>query len=919
MAGTTTTKKRGRPSKKAEEARIAREKAEAKKKERHAVRSIVMFAVGALLFALSVIPGESLWLTLHEVMAGIFGQMTYFVGPTIILVAILYTYKKRPTDMERTAAVLLLLTISGALFVFGTPESSELSFSQSISGCYESGKHGIGGGALSCLIGWTLSKLLGITGAKVVTVILGVAFLVMLTGRTIADLVKQARDRRIDETDDFEPITVNLPKPQREKPKNQDIDVPISGVGKREIDIPLSNREAQKRADERAAEEMAAREKAAADAAAVPAEKPAAAPAEASDSGRTQNKKDIFDYDVKFVPSKDHKDGKENTRDIDIPLGPWDEIPAEEQHATGPAGTLVDDVYGGIETAKKQDEDIFATFSGAGKKDTNRTYTFGQEEALPENREGKASSQSRYEQTVLADSGAAQGGKPVKPYIIPPLSLLQRGSDKNQTSEADLKSTGEFLVKTLESFGVSTKIVGISRGPTVTRYDLQPQVGVRLNRITNLADDLALNLATPGIRIVAPIPNKAAVGVEVPNKIRSTVALRNVLESPDFRNSKAVLPVGLGKDISGADVIPDISEMPHLLIAGTTGSGKSICLHTMIVSMLYRFTPDELKFILIDPKMVEFGRYNGLPHLLIPVVMDARKAAGALGWAVGEMIKRYKTFSECSARDIDAYNGMVERDFKGTSFEGSEDRPRAKMPRIVIVIDELSDLMMAAPNEVEDYICRLAQMARAAGIHLIIATQRPSVDVITGVIKANISSRIALSVTSQVDSRTILDMGGAEKLLGRGDMLYFPMSYPKPVRVQGCYVSDREIDRVTDFIKKHSSADYDPEISEEIERQAAKEDQKSSGSQARSGDGGDEMLMQAIEVVVEAGQASTSLLQRKLKLGYARAARIMDTMEEMGVVSQQDGSKPRNVLWSMNQFQEYRLRADSGESENGTP
>ena len=494
----------------------------------------------------------------------------------------------------------------------------------------------------------------------------------------------------------------------------------------------------------------------------------------------------------------------------------------------------------------------------------------------------------------------------VKPYVLPSIECLNLPKNSNSANyEAERRMNAEKLTNTLRSFGVETKIVGISQGPSVTRYELQPAAGVKISKITNLADDIALNLAASGVRIEAPIPNKAAVGIEVPNKNRRMVSMREVIDQPQYKEAKSKLNVALGKDITGEFVYSDLAKMPHLLIAGTTGSGKSVCLNSMIVSILYNATPDEVKLLMIDPKQVEFTIYNGIPHLLVPVVSDPRKASGALAWAVTEMLSRYKTFSEHSVRDISGYNSICESEGK------------KKMPQIVIFIDELSDLMMAAPNEVEDSICRLAQMARAAGMHLVIATQRPSVDVITGIIKANIPSRISLSVSSQVDSRTIIDSVGAEKLLGNGDMLYYPVGIPKPIRVQGCYLSDKEVENVVNFIKLQEQSVYDDEVMKEIDKNAQntgskKKDTSATGEDGESDGPADEMLPKAIEVVIEAQSASTTLLQRKLKLGYARAARIVDDLEERGIIGPYEGAKPRKVLVSKQQWYEMNALAQGG-------
>ncbi len=528
------------------------------------------------------------------------------------------------------------------------------------------------------------------------------------------------------------------------------------------------------------------------------------------------------------------------------------------------------------------------------------------EEAVTEAEEiaEKEKQDLKTEQEIIEEIDKAQKNSAIfltesSGYKFPPMSLLKVPTFENAAATgADLDSTAAHLVDTLRSFGVETRIVDISRGPTVTRYELQPCAGVKISKITNLADDIALNLATAGVRIEAPIPNKAAVGIEVPNKGASIVGVREIIDSPIFTNSKSKLTIALGRDIGGNAVVTDIAKMPHGLIAGATGSGKSVCINSIIMSILYKATPEEVKLLMIDPKVVELGVYNGIPHLLVPVVTEPRKAAGALGWAVGEMEKRYRLFAENAVRDLAGYNRLAETNPELT-----------KMPQIVIIIDELADLMMTSPREVEDSINRIAAKARAAGMHLLIATQRPSVDVVTGVIKANIPSRIAFAVSSQVDSRTILDAAGAEKLLGRGDMLFNPVGASKPNRIQGCFVSDEEVEKVVEFIKNDHSSDYDENIMSEIERQAALDNKQKIADDTEETDE-DPMLKAAIETVVEIGQASTSLLQRKLKLGYARAARIIDTMEEKGIVGPYEGSKPRAVLLTKEMLLEKQAREE---------
>ena len=483
-------------------------------------------------------------------------------------------------------------------------------------------------------------------------------------------------------------------------------------------------------------------------------------------------------------------------------------------------------------------------------------------------------------------------------YQYPSIELFEKSAEEGDPGAQDeLKANAQKLVDTLESFGVRTRVLDISRGPSVTRYEVQPMAGVKISRITSLADDIALNLAVADVRMEAPIPGKPAVGIEVPNHKKTAVSIRSIFESQSFLRMTSPLGIALGKDIAGVAQVADLCKMPHLLIAGSTGSGKSVCVNSIIMSLLFRSSPEDVKLLLIDPKVVELAEYNGIPHLLMPVVTEPRKAAGALGASVAEMERRYKLFAENNVREIKAYNKLAAQ----TGME--------HLPYIAIVIDELADLMMVAGKEVEDYICRIAQKARAAGIHLIVATQRPSVDVITGLIKANIPSRIAFAVSSQIDSRTILDSGGAEKLLGNGDMLFLPVGASKPVRVQGTFVTDEEIGAVLSFIKSTSSAQYDEEMIAEMERRAVAEKGSKKGSDDDGDAGGalDAMFEQAVECVIDAGQASTSLLQRRCKLGYARAARIMDQMEQEKIIGPYEGAKPRAVLVTKAEWEERKL------------
>jgi S-DNA-T family DNA segregation ATPase FtsK/SpoIIIE len=498
----------------------------------------------------------------------------------------------------------------------------------------------------------------------------------------------------------------------------------------------------------------------------------------------------------------------------------------------------------------------------------------------------------------------------VSDYRYPPLSLLN-SNKTNSINDKEYRvaaiNRAKKLEEILQSFGVDAKVVNICRGPSVTRFELQPKAGIKVSKIVNLADDISLGMATSGVRIEAPIPGKAAIGVEIPNKKVSPVVVKDVIGSSVFKTAKSSISFAMGFDISGDTIIADIAKMPHLLIAGATGAGKSVCINCLITSILYKSSPDEVKVLMIDPKVVELGVYNGIPHLLIPVVTDPKKAAAALNWAVTEMEDRYTKFAELGVRNIETYNKAIKKKYeismeqeKGKKDKAENEQAPDFMPKIVIIIDELSDLMMVAPNDVEDAICRLAQMARAAGMHLVIATQRPSVNVITGVIKANIPTRISFAVSSQIDSRTILDMAGAEKLLGKGDMLYLPVGRQKPIRLQGAFISESEVENIVEYVKDKKAPDYDEDIIEEINSDKAEH-----GHGVKEEEW-DEVLPKAVELVIDMGQASVSLIQRKFKVGYARAARIIDQMEDRGIVGSFEGSKPRNVLISKQEWQEMQ-------------
>lgn len=563
-------------------------------------------------------------------------------------------------------------------------------------------------------------------------------------------------------------------------------------------------------------------------------------------------------------------------------------VPRAEEAADMPAGQAFSGTP--VEVVLDVSEDVPA--------ETPKEDLHKEPELKPRSRKAKGEDVEEHAAEV-ASAVAAESQKPKKTYRIPPLSLLKKGSRQKGESDAQLRETAMKLQQILQNFGVKVTVTNVSCGPSVTRYELQPEMGVKVSKIVGLSDDIKLNLAAADIRIEAPIPGKAAVGIEVPNKENSAVMLRDLLESGEFRQSASKISFAVGKDIGGKAVVTDIGKMPHVLIAGATGSGKSVCINTLIMSILYKATPEEVKLIMIDPKVVELSVYNGIPHLMIPVVTDPKKAAGALNWAVAEMDRRYRSFAEYGVRDMKGYNEKV------SSMPPAEDGQRQEpLPQIVVIVDELADLMMVAPGEVEGSICRLAQLARAAGIHLVIATQRPSVNVITGLIKANMPSRIAFSVSSGVDSRTIIDMNGAEKLLGKGDMLFYPSGYQKPARVQGSFVTDKEVQDVVEFLKDHNEeVTYDEEVVNHVNTNPAVS--MAAAGAAPEGEGHDAYFMEAGKLIIDKDKASIGMLQRAFKIGFNRAARIMDQLAEEGVVGPEEGTKPRKVLMSQEEFEQY--------------
>ena len=825
--------------------------------------SILLFGLAILVAAMTYVPGASAWAWLRmNVLFGVFGISTYLLAPALVYLAILVA-KGRPAKAKMAFGALVMAFACGVFLVFSKTDMQGLSFAQGMKALHESGKAawGLGGGALSAVFGWSLLAAFGRPGANIILLVLLVVSVMFFTGCTPLDIYRYFTRGAHTAKEKGAELSAQMAR-QREE------------------------REAQREAA-RAAAQDAARKKA------------LFAEVEKEVRGYDAHKYEVHTFN-------DQPGRRRSSIDIDLGDGAMAQntVKHEEKPHIGPGGTfgMYPDPYAGnMPHGEVLDAPFVDKLGLAGAQPRQPVQPEAtQPQAAPEKTQPAPDELGRLVHKAAgqpaAEAPAAQPAAPAAQeagYAYPPLSLFQKQKAVDEGDiETELRHNADLLVSTLESFGVKTRMLDISRGPAVTRYELQPQAGVKISRITGLADDIALNLATAGVRIEAPIPGKAAVGIEIPNKTRTMVTLRSLLESPEFATSKAPLTFALGKDIAGKCQVGNLAKMPHLLIAGTTGSGKSVCTNSIIISFLYRCSPEKLRLILIDPKMVEFAQYNGIPHLLMPVVTEPRKAAGALGSAVAEMERRYKLLAENGVPNIEEYNTLAEMD---DSLE--------KMPYIVIVIDELADLMMVAGKEVEDYICRIAQKARAAGMHLIVATQRPSVDVITGLIKANIPSRIGLSVMSQIDSRTILDTGGAEKLLGNGDMLYMPVGVNKPIRVQGTFVRSAEIRAVIDFLKKNSAANYDEEMIAQMDKLAAAE--KGGGAEGgEASDTRDAMFAQAAEVVIEAGQASTSLLQRRCKLGYARAARIIDELEAAHIIGPYEGSKPRQVLVTRQQWLE---------------
>lgn len=825
-------------------------------------QSVILFACAVLFFLLAFIHGNAGWYFMHRVIRGIFG-FSIVIVPIILLITAYYTEKREGMSLSRRLLFSAGLTVLVSSFfqIMFIGDIGKKGFFRAIGYLYTTAADDAfqSGGVISAVLAYPFLRIIGTPGAQIIIALLLFVAIMWMLDMSMQQLwyyicwpfrkLRELWNKESDWADDI-PDTDISGEPELPQAEEPEFLLPEQTGPKRAKVHRKGSRPAEPVPEPAADDSLES-----------------AIPDFVEDNSPLSPDLDAMIRDSYSQPQDNAPYTPAYDMDIDIP------IPEDEPD------------NGAIVSPEELMQDPPELF-------TPDAETAPAETAAP-----------------AAPASEPVSQPPARPYQIPSIDFLQNGVSRagDPAVDQEMKEKAGILVETLKSFGVTVRITGIFRGPSVTRYEIQPAAGIKVSKITGLADDIALSLAAQGVRIEAPIPGKPAIGIEVPNSHKDTVSLREILESDSFRSSRSKLAFAVGRDIAGNAVVGDIARLPHMIIAGATGSGKSVCTNSIIMSILYHATPEEVKLILIDPKIVEFTVYEGIPHLLIPVVTDPKKAAGALNWAVQEMQRRYNLFAENSVRDLGDYNAAAAQ--PGSGLE--------PMPQIVVIIDELADLMMTTSKEVEDSICRLAQKARAAGMHLIIATQRPTTDIITGLIKANIPSRIALSVMSQVDSRTILDTGGAEKLLGHGDMLYLPNGKIKPVRVQGCFTSTKEIEKVVDFIKSQTQSEYSDEIMEQVEQSIpvtkaeAKElraAEKAAAVNEPEPGSDEDVLERAIEVVVEAGQASTSSLQRRLKLGYARAARMMDELEQMGVIGSYEGAKPRKVLMTKEQLAERKMR-----------
>lgn len=944
-----SSKSKTSKSKTAAEKQRARSEAELYIKKSRTTKGIVQLCTAALCILLYFIEGDKIWLSLHQCYWGLFG-FTGIILPLINIYCAVQMFKEKSTYRFPLKVFFFCGTVvlfATMIFCFGSNGMELGDYGTELMNCFRKAAEGNGTGFIGGVLGIPLARTLGSVGSALITLVLLSFFVFMSFEALFMNIIERIK----------EPVNERISEHKEIKSKIREEETKIKAEKRRQAREEYVSKKVEQKlsADKR-------REAFDSDYRRID-KTPIYEPEPAEKADKKKKAKAIPETDDNAEQSVSSKKNSSTGIEGLIPdISPRRSKKKDEPAVTGDMEHINDDVFLtedniDISALVRQDAQTSDNNvqpddneSDSGSYDDVINAVFGSDNKKKKGAKNPPPAKTAQPEAKQDDSKVAPselsgfadiGTDGVEGYYLkPPFTLLEpQPDDEQENITQELHQSATTLVDTLKSFGVQTTIINISRGPSVTRYELQPASGVKISKITNLSDDIAMNLAATGVRIEAPIPGKNAVGIEVPNRNVTVVKMRNLVESKEFQNAKSKLTVALGMDITGKITLADLARMPHLLIAGSTGSGKSVCINSMLVSLLYKSDPDEVKLMLIDPKVVELGVYNGIPHLLVPVVTDPRKAAGALNWAVNEMLERYKTFAEYNVRDMHSYNRLVdkqnaeaeeaytydsERTFEEDEMlaqaqaevKNSDEQPKEihklkKMCQIVIVIDELADLMMAAPNEVEESICRLAQMARAAGMHLVIATQRPSVDVITGLIKANVPSRIAFAVKSQIDSRTILDSGGAEKLLGRGDMLFSPIGTTKPIRVQGCFVDDNEIENIIEFIKGNKIVEYDPNVIDQIERSAIPEN---GGKQSDVSDGDtDPMMEQAIQCVVEAGQASTSLLQRRLRLGYARAGRLIDEMEQMGIVGPHEGSKPRQVLMTYQQWLERNMSTPPAE------
>ena len=805
-----------------------------------------IWGIVGLLCLLSILPIDGVLLKwLHRGIGALIGKGAYVMPFALIGIAVLlFARPKGPVRLRGTCIALMPLLIGSIIHAFSCANEYDLSMS-TLSGLLSTGMEGSSGGLLGGGLYILLEWALSSIGALLILLVLFIVTLLVACRITPQALYDMVRPPEYEYEDEEERERYEAP-----------------------VQLPNIH-------------------------------EAAAAHAQRREERRAHRKSD-FDIPIDADPPGEDKPGEElidpNKRHGKA-IAPDEYLRSLRDNVKKKAGSIMDLVE------NKQPEEEPAHASEPEPE---------QEAApAPASKPKKTENISEIEQAAMNEQIDESQKAPAPVYDYPPIDLLTQGKHASVAgAETELRESSACLLDTLDSFNIEAQIIGIVRGPSVTRFELTIPRGIKISRITALADDIALSLGAANVRI-APIPDKVAVGIEVPNKTVNTVFIRECIGSPAFANAKSRLSFAVGKDITGKPVIGDIAKMPHMLIAGTTGSGKSVCINSMLISLLYKSTPEEVRLIMVDPKMVELGNYNGIPHLLIPVVTDPKKAAGALNWAVGEMERRYKLFADHQVRNLVGYNDLMRSEkAKAEQTEDGHPGQYQVLPQIVIVIDELADLMMVAAKEVENSICRIAQKARAAGMHLVVATQRPSADVITGIMKANIPSRIAFTVASQIESRIILDTTGAEKLIGKGDMLYAPLGEGKPTRVQGCFISNEEIEAVIARIKETSTAEYSEEILEHIEQQAEQVGNNKGGGSGTNdpGDDEDELIEEAIEVIMDCRQASTSMLQRRLKLGYSRAARIIDQIEDRGIIGPSEGSKPRQILISREDWQEMKLR-----------